>query len=64
MLPQLKFKKPMPITIEVMAMDEAEAKQMQAALQSFVGHFNTKEMMNAAEKLQKDKNVKMLKTFL
>lgn len=64
MLKPIQFKKVMPISIEVYAMDEAEAKQMQAALQSFVCHFNTKEMMKAAEKLKSNSNVKMLKTFL
>ena len=52
------------IQITVNAKDETEAKEMQVALQSFVGHFNTKEMIKAAEKLKKDTNVAMLKTFL
>lgn len=64
MLKPLQLKKLIPIRIEVFAMDEAEAKQMQAALQSFVGHFSTQEMMKAAEKLKSNTNVKMLKTFL
>jgi hypothetical protein len=64
MLKPIQFKKVIPISIEVYAMDEAEAKQMQAALQSFVGHFNTQEMMKAAEKLKSSSNVKKLKMFL
>ena len=52
------------IQISVAAKDAAEAKEMQAALQSFVGHFNTQEMKKAAEKLKSVTNRAMLKTFL
>ena len=52
------------IQVQVAAKDLAEAKEMQAALQSFVGHFNTQEMKKAAEKLKSAANRAVLKTFL
>lgn len=64
MLQPLKSKSKHTIHISVQARDEAEAKEMQAALQSFVGHFNTQEMKKAADKLKSAANRTVLKTFL
>lgn len=64
MLQPFKSKAKHTIQISVQAKDETEAKEMQAALQSFVGHFNTQEMKKAAEKLKSVSNRAVLKTFL
>lgn len=64
MLQPLKSKSKHAIQVQVFAKDESEAKEMQAALQSFVGHFNTQEMKKAAEKLKSASNRAVLKTFL
>lgn len=64
MLQPFKSKTKHTIQITVLTKDEAEAKEMQAALQSFVGHFNTQEMKKAAEKLKSSTNRSILKTFL
>jgi hypothetical protein len=64
MLQPFKSKSKYKIQVSVLAKDEAEAKEMQAALQSFVGHFNTQEMKKAAEKLKSASNRALLKTFL
>lgn len=64
MLQPFKSKSKHQIQVSVLAKDEAEAKEMQAALQSFVGHFNTQEMKKAAEKLKSAANRAVLKTFL
>lgn len=55
---------PFEIKISVDATSDAEAKEMQAALQSFVSHFSVAEMKNAATKLKSPTNRKMIKTFL
>lgn len=64
MLQPFKSKSKHTIQIFVQAKDEAEAKEMQVALQSFVGHFNTQEMKKAAEKLKSATNRTVLKTIL
>lgn len=64
MLQPLKSKSKHAIQVQVFAKDESEAQEMQAALQSFVGHFNTQEMKKAAEKLKSASNRAVLKTFL
>lgn len=64
MLQPFKTKVKHSIPIVINAKDAAEAKEMQEALQSFVGHFNTQEMKKAAEKLKSVTNRTLLKTFL
>lgn len=64
MLQPFKSKSKHLIEVHVFAKDDAEAKEMQVALQSFVGHFNTHEMKKAAEKLKSASNRAVLKTFL
>ncbi|WP_344827204.1 hypothetical protein [Rurimicrobium arvi] len=52
------------ISVQVQAGSEAEAAQMQEALQSFIAHFTVAEMKSAAHKLKSAANRKMIKTFL
>jgi hypothetical protein len=52
------------INVQILATNEIEAAEMNSALQSFVGHFNAKEMKRAAEKLKNPANRAMIKTFL
>lgn len=59
-----KNNKPFDVKISVEATSEAEAKEMQAAIQSFVSHFSVTEMKSAATKLKSPTNRKMIKTFL
>ena len=52
------------LKISVQASGEAEAREMQEAIQSFVSHFSVAEMKSAANKLKSPTNRKMIKTFL
>ncbi|MBN9482184.1 MAG: hypothetical protein BGO70_16550 [Bacteroidetes bacterium 43-93] len=59
-----KNKQAFGVMIQVQAGSEAEAAEMQEAIQSFVSHFSVEEMKTAAKKLKSPANRSMIKTFL